>query len=76
MRKSNGMFAAMQLLMQQQTALSSPQAPAPVETPLTPEQHAAKARRDNIAGWQALHERYKREAAEGDARRFGKSSSS
>jgi hypothetical protein len=70
------MFAAMQLLMRQQAALSNPQAPAPVETPLTPEQRAAKVRQDNINGWQALHERYKREAAEGDARRFGKSSSS
>jgi hypothetical protein len=59
------MFAAMQLLMQQQAALSHPQAPAPAakpEMPLTPEQRAAKARRDNIAGWQALHERYQREA--------------
>lgn len=58
------MFAAMQLLMQQQTALLNPQAPKPVETPLTPEQRAAKARRENIAGWQALHERYAREAQE------------
>jgi hypothetical protein len=56
------MFAAMQLLMQQQTALSNPQAPNPVETPLTPEQRAAKARQDNMNGWQALHERYQREA--------------
>lgn len=64
MRKSvsRAMFETAQLLMQQQTALSSPQAPAPVETPLTPEQRVAKARRDNIAGWQALHERYQREA--------------
>lgn len=56
------MFAAMQLLMQQQTALSNPTPPKPVETVLTPEQRAAKARRDTIAGWQALHERYQREA--------------
>jgi hypothetical protein len=78
MRKSvnRAMFETAQLMIQQNAALSNPQAPAPVETPLTPEQRVAKARRDNIAGWQALHERYKREAAEGDARRFGKSSSS
>jgi hypothetical protein len=57
------MFAAMQLLMQQNAALSSPQAPAPAAKPeLTAEQRAAKARQDNINGWQALHERYQREA--------------
>jgi hypothetical protein len=71
-RKSVGraMFETAQLLMRQQAALSSPQAPAPVETPLTPEQHAAKARRDNIAGWQTLHERYQREAEANQKRRY------
>ena len=61
-RRGNGMFAAMQLLMQQQKALSNPQAPNPVETPLTPEQHAARRRQQINDGWQALHERYQREA--------------
>ena len=60
------MFETAQLMIQQNAALTSnSQARGlPVETPLTPEQRAAKARRDNIAGWQALHERYQREAAE------------
>jgi hypothetical protein len=66
MRKSIGraMFETAQLMIQQNAALSNPQSRdlKPVETPLTPEQRAAKARRDTIAGWQALNERYRREA--------------
>ena len=61
MRKSvnRAMFETAQLMIQQNAALTSnSQARAPVETPLTPEQQAAKARRENISGWQALHERY------------------
>jgi hypothetical protein len=72
---SRAMFETAMLKVQAEEAMLNPQAPKPVET-VTPEQHAAKARQDNINGWQGLHERYKREAAEGDARRFGKSSSS
>lgn len=68
MRKSVGraMFETAQLMIQQNAALTSnSQARGlPVETPLTPEQRATKARRENIAGWQALHERYAREAQE------------
>jgi hypothetical protein len=56
------MFAAMQLLMQQQSALSSPQAPAPVETVLTAEERAMRRQEQINRGWQALHERYQREA--------------
>jgi hypothetical protein len=59
------MFAAMQLVMQQQAALSHPQAPAPAakpEMPLTPEQHAARRRQQIMDGYIALHERNQREA--------------
>jgi hypothetical protein len=56
------MFETAMLKVQAEEAMLNPQAPKLVETPPTPEQHAAKARRDNIAGWQALHERYQREA--------------
>ena len=55
------MFETAQLMIQQNAALSNPQAPAPVEKVLTAEQRAAKAAGQHT-GWQALHERYQREA--------------
>jgi hypothetical protein len=69
------MFEAMMLLTAQQAALSNPQAPQGlrVETPLTAEQRAAKARRDNMNGWAELNARWKREAAENEARRYSSS---
>jgi hypothetical protein len=60
--RGNGLIEAMQLMTAQQMALSNPQAPQKQETPLTPEQRAAKARQDNINGWLALHDKWKREA--------------
>ena len=74
-RHRSGMFDAMMLLTQQQMALSNPQAPKPVETPLTPEQRAAKARQDNMNGWAELNARWKKEAAENAAKRYSSSSS-
>lgn len=66
MRKSvnRAMFETAQLMIQQNAALTSNSQARdlPVEMPLTPEEKAAKVRRDNINGWQALHERYQREA--------------
>jgi hypothetical protein len=65
MRKSQGyaLFEAAQLLMRQQAALSNPQTPALAAKPeLTAEEKSAKVRRDTIAGWQELNERYRREA--------------
>lgn len=64
MRKSQGyaLFEAAQLLIQQNAALSNPQAPAPVEKVLTAEEHAARRRQQIQDGYIALHERYQREA--------------
>jgi|HubBroStandDraft_4_1064222.scaffolds.fasta_scaffold441567_2 hypothetical protein len=57
------MFETAQLMIQQNAALSNPQAPAPAAKPeLTPEQCAARRQRQINDGWQALHERYQREA--------------
>lgn len=72
MRKSvsRAMFETAMLKVQAEEAMLNPQAPKLVETPLTPEQRVAKARRDNIAGWQDLHERYQREAQENERRRY------
>jgi hypothetical protein len=66
------MFETAQLMMAQQAALSNPQAPKglPVETPLTPEQRAARAAKANADAWAELNARWKREAAENDARRY------
>jgi DNA-binding IclR family transcriptional regulator len=77
MRKSTGrsMFEAMQLMTAQQMALSNPQAPQKQETPLTPEQRAAKARQENMNGWAELNARWKKEAAENAAKRYSSSSS-
>ena len=54
----------------QQMALSNPQAPKQVEMPLTPEQRAARAAKANADAWAELNARWKREAAENDARRY------
>ena len=67
MRKSTGhaLFEAAQMMIQQNATLSAsanPQAPKPVEVVLTPEQHAARRRRQIMDGYIALHEKYKRES--------------
>lgn len=64
-RRGNGLFEAMQLMTAQQVALSNPQAPKdlkPIEKVLTAEERQRAARQANMNGWQALHERYQREA--------------
>jgi hypothetical protein len=72
MRKSvnRAMFETAQLMIQQNAALSNPQAPAPVEKVLTAEEHAARRRQQITDGYIALHERYKREAQENERRRY------
>jgi hypothetical protein len=77
-RKSIGraMFETAMLKVQAEEAMLNPQAPKPVEKILTPEQRAARAAKANADAWAELNARWKREAAENDARRFGKSSSS
>lgn len=64
MRKSvnRAMFETAQLMIQQNAALSNPQAPAPVEKVLTAEEHAARRRQQITDGYIALHEKYQREA--------------
>jgi hypothetical protein len=64
MRKSvsRAMFETAMLKVQAEEAMLNPQAPKPVETVLTPEQHAARRRQQIIDGYIALHERNQREA--------------
>jgi hypothetical protein len=69
-RRSNGLFEAMQLMTVQQMALSNPQAPTKVETPLTAEQRAARAAKLNADGWAELNARWKREAEENKRRKY------